>query len=70
MIFACFTIVLQLPQLLALKAVPGAAWDTSKLRVVAVGATFVVTLSLALVSQFGLRPPRQRDQSRAPQPAE
>jgi hypothetical protein len=30
-------------------------WDTYKVRFVAIGATFVVTLSLALVAQFGLR---------------
>ena len=54
-VFACFTIVLQLPPLLALQAAPGAAWDSSKLRCVAVVATFVITLSLALVSQFGFK---------------
>ena len=54
-VFAGFTIVLQLPPLLTLQAAPGAAWDSSKLRFVAVGATFVITLSLALVSQFGFK---------------
>jgi hypothetical protein len=66
---ACFIIVLQLPQLLSLRAAPDAAWNTDKLRVVALGATFVVTLSLALVAQFGLRPPRQHTPLAA-QPAE
>jgi hypothetical protein len=66
---ACFIIVLQLPQLLSLRAAPDAAWNTDKLRVVALGATFVVTLSLALVAQFGLRPSRQQAPLAA-QPAE
>ena len=69
-IFACFTIVLQLPPLLALQASEGAAWDSSKLRFVAVGATFVITLSLALVSQFGHKLSPGRDMLRAAQPAE
>jgi hypothetical protein len=69
-IFAVFTIMLQLPPLLALDASTDAAWDRNKLRFVAVGTTFVVTLALALVSQFGLRIPRKPAVLRAPQAAE
>jgi hypothetical protein len=69
-IFAVFTIVLQLPPLLALQASADASWDSNKLRFVAVGATFVVTLSLALVSQFGLRTPQRQALMGAPQAAE
>jgi hypothetical protein len=69
-IFAVFTIVLQLPPLLALDASADASWDGNKLRCVAVGATFVVTVSLALVSQFGLRSSQGPALSRAPQAAE
>jgi hypothetical protein len=58
-LFACFTIVLQLPQLLALTPSANTSWSAEKLRVVALGATFVVTLSLALVAQFGLRTTHQ-----------
>jgi hypothetical protein len=69
-IFAVFTIVLQLPPLLALDASTDAAWDRNKLRFVAVGTTFVVTLALALVSQFGLRIPQKPAVLPAPQAAE
>ena len=67
--FAGFTIVLQLPQLLSIVAAADGAWNTEKLRFVAVGTTFAVTLSLALVAQFGLRPPRGQAPLAA-QPAE
>jgi hypothetical protein len=60
--FACFTIVVQLPQLLTAKGEP--TWPESKLHSVAVGTTFIVTLALALVAQFGLRKPGQ-DEPRA-----
>jgi hypothetical protein len=53
---AATTLVLLLPQLLALRASPeAAAWDEYKLRFVASGATFCVTLGLALAAQFALR---------------
>jgi hypothetical protein len=55
--FACFTVLLQCSQLLAATGDP--TWSNSKLRSVAVGTTFVVTLALALVAQFGLRKPSQ-----------
>jgi len=57
--FALFTIILQLPQLLAATGEP--AWSEAKLRSVAVGTTFVLTLALALVAQFGLRKPAQHE---------
>jgi hypothetical protein len=53
--FATGTIVLLLPLLLALVAPPGNTWDSVKLRVVATGTTFCLTLALALAAQFALR---------------
>ena len=69
-IFSVFTLVLQFPQLLTITA-NGGTWDQNKLRAVAAGVTFTLTLTLALVAQFGL--PRLRRGSRisiAPVPAE
>jgi hypothetical protein len=62
--FACFTIILQLPQLLAATGDPG--WTEPKLRSVAVGTTFIVTLALAVVAQFGLRKPRPDEPAAIP----
>jgi len=53
--FAAITLFLLLPPLLALKAEPDAAWDTSKLRFVATGTMFFIAFGLALAAQFALR---------------
>ena len=53
--FAAVTLFLLLPPLLALKAEPDAAWDTSKLRFVATGTMFFIAFGLALAAQFALR---------------
>ena len=53
--FAAITLFLLLPPLLALKAEPDAAWDTSKLRFVATGTMFCIAFGLALAAQFALR---------------
>jgi hypothetical protein len=44
-----------LPLLLSLTAPAGNSWDTVKLRVVAAGTTFCLTLALALAAHFALR---------------
>lgn len=67
-IFAVFTITIQLPLLLTLETTEP-AWSTTKLRAVAFGTTFVITLSLALVAQFGLRRPMAPPALPMPQPA-
>jgi hypothetical protein len=54
LVFSVFTLVLQFPQLLTIAPTTG-AWDQNKLRTVAAGVTFTITLTLALVAQFGLR---------------
>ena len=53
--FAGVTVFVLLPQLLALKAQPDAAWDSSKLRFVATATTFCMALALALTAQFALK---------------
>ncbi len=65
LVFALFTLVLQLPQLLTIPPTDR-AWDQNKLRVVAAGVTFIITLTLALVAQFGLRRSRP---DKVPSPA-
>lgn len=69
-LFTCFTIALQVPQLMALQPSANTAWEPSKLRLVVLGTTFVVTLSLVLVAQFGLRTQRASKVLSAQQPAE
>jgi hypothetical protein len=53
--FAATTVFLLLPRLMAMQAEPGAAWDTPKLRFVAIGTLFFIAFGLALVAQFALR---------------
>ena len=53
--FASGTLMLLLPMLLSMTAPPGNTWDSVKLRVVATGTTFCLTLALALAAQFALR---------------
>jgi hypothetical protein len=53
--FASVTLILMLPLLLSLNASAGNSWDAVKLRFVAAGATFCLTLALALAAQFALR---------------
>jgi hypothetical protein len=53
--FAVATIFMLLPSLLSLTSSEGATWESSKLRFVATGTTFCVTLGLALAAQFALR---------------
>jgi hypothetical protein len=53
--FAALTLLVLLPQLLALPAYPGAAWSAAKLHFVSSGATFGVAFGLALAAQFALR---------------
>ena len=52
--FTCVVVLILLPRLMGIIATQS-VWDNSKVRFVATGATFLVTLSLALVAQFGLR---------------
>jgi hypothetical protein len=69
--FAATTLVLLLPPLLALPASPEvAAWNEYKLRFVASGATFCVTLGLALAAQFALRKTGERNVATQLQPAD
>ena len=53
--FAGVTFVLLLPFVLSLTAPAGNGWDSVKLRIVAAGTTFCLTLALALAAQFALR---------------
>jgi hypothetical protein len=53
--FTGITVLLLLPMLLSLTAQPGATWDSVKLRVVATGTTFCLTLAMSLAAQFALR---------------
>ena len=52
--FSLITLVLLLPPLMSIRAPEGSPWTTEKLQVVAAGTTALVTLSMALVAQFGL----------------
>jgi hypothetical protein len=53
--FAGATFVLVLPFVLSLNAPAGNGWDSIKLRFIAAGTTFCLTLALALAAQFALR---------------
>jgi len=53
--FAGATLILVFPFALSLNAPPGNDWDSVKLRIVAAGTTFCLTLALALAAQFALR---------------
>jgi len=53
--FAAVTLFLLLPYLLTLPPTPGDAWSVEKLRFVASGTIFCLTLGLALAAQFALR---------------
>jgi hypothetical protein len=55
--FALLTIIIQLPPLLSFKPYSASAWSNPKLHFVAAGTTFLLTLSLGIVAQFGLRKP-------------
>jgi hypothetical protein len=54
LLVALVAIVLLLVPLLGISAPPGSVWSTDKLRFVAVGSTFFVLFSLAMVAQFGI----------------
>jgi hypothetical protein len=52
-----FTLVVQfltLPSIPTIHAREGAVWPDAKLRVIAMGTVFCITLALSLVAQFGL----------------
>lgn len=57
--FASVSLFLLLPPLLSLTAPQGATWETNKLRFIAAGTTFCVTLGLALAAQFALKKERR-----------
>jgi hypothetical protein len=57
--FAAFTVFVLLPPLMSLTARPPFVWDSDKLRMVALGTTFMVAFGLSLAAQFALRKGRQ-----------
>lgn len=59
--FTVFVMLTAFPFASTIRPIPNGSWDVSKLRFVAMGTIFCVTLSLAVVAQFALRKPR-RDQ--------
>ena len=56
--FSMITVFILLPPLLAMKAEPGAPWDSAKLRFVGIGTVFFIAFGLALAAQFALVKPR------------
>jgi hypothetical protein len=54
LMFTCGVMLVLLPRLMAIVPLE-TIWSAGKVRFVATGATLLVTLSLALVAQFGLR---------------
>jgi hypothetical protein len=52
--FAAAVVFLLLPPLLTIPAQAEATWEVAKLRFIATGTTFAITLGLALAAQFGL----------------
>ena len=56
-IFTCVVMLILLPPLMEIKVTYQSAWDNNKVRFVATSVAFLLTLSLAVVAQFGLRKP-------------
>jgi hypothetical protein len=56
-LFSMFVVALLLPAAAGIQGRPSSPWPVEKLQVVAMGTTFLMTLTVALVAQFGLRKP-------------
>jgi hypothetical protein len=57
-LFSLFVLAVLPPPTAAITASPSSSWSMAKLQVVAMGTIFLMTLTLALVAQFGLRKPQ------------
>ena len=66
--FSMITVFILLPPLLAMKAEPGAPWDSAKLRFVGIGTVFFIAFGLALAAQFALVKPRSPVANREVEP--
>jgi hypothetical protein len=54
-LYSIFVVVLLLPAAAAIQARPTSPWPVEKLQAVALGTSFLMTMTVALVAQFGLR---------------
>jgi len=64
-LYSIFVVALLLPAAAAIQGRPTSPWPVEKLQAVALGTNFLMTMTVALVAQFGLRKPSGAGRSQA-----